>query len=626
MFCKLALGNVRRSFRDYGVYLLTLTFGVCLFYTFNSLEGQPVMGLLQSTRHSMVESIFMLLQVFSVFVAVVLACLVVYGNSFLLRRRKRELGLYLLLGLSQGQVALVLALETGLAALVSLAAGLGLGVLASQGLSALTLSMFQVDLPSLAVAVSPAAMGRTAAYFLGVFVLVAALSALQVSRARLLELMNSPRKNETAPREPLWASLMLLLAGVGLVGSAYYLVLTNGILNVNSLFWAMLALGSLGTFCLFRALSALGLRLMDALPGVKLRGLNLFTLGQWFSRGRTHCLSQTVICLMLLLAIGITASAVGLNNTITAQSAMPVDFVLTVWDHQREGPQTDPPARTLEEAGYSLGEELSHALSCALYYNDPAVTGVGEAWCPAMTERDYRAALAFWGLEGDLPPLPAQVEMPQVMMDTLTTGWDRVVVMPEDMAGGLERDRLILAGDYAGDRQQGDAALTAALEESSHRLGSSFWLRSALEEYLDTLGTKVLVLFLGLYLGVTFLLSSAAVLALQQLSQGADNTPRYAVLGKLGAPEGMVGRSAAAQVALAFVLPLALAAVHAAVGLRAVEDVLGQVQSVNAPAAAAASATSAVLLGVVYGGYFLATALTCRALARGAATRGAART
>ena len=99
MFCKLALGNVRRSFRDYGVYLLTLTFGVCLFYTFNSLEGQPVMGLLQSTRHSMVESIFMLLQVFSVFVAVVLACLVVYGNSFLLRRRKRELGTYLLLGM-----------------------------------------------------------------------------------------------------------------------------------------------------------------------------------------------------------------------------------------------------------------------------------------------------------------------------------------------------------------------------------------------------------------------------------------------------------------------------------------------------------------------------------------------
>ena len=626
MFSKLAFRNVRRSFRDYGVYLLTLTFGVCLFYTFNSLDGQGAMIYLAQSQNPMAQVIQSCIDIFSVFVAVVLACLILYANSFLLRRRKRELGTYLLLGLSQGQVSRLLFLETGLIGLASLVLGLGLGLLASQGLSALTLSMFQVDLPSLAVAVSPAAMGRTAAYFLGVFVLVAALSALQVSRARLLELMNSPRKNETAPREPLWASLMLLLAGVGLVGSAYYLVLTNGILNVNSLFWAMLALGSLGTFCLFRALSALGLRLMDALPGVKLRGLNLVTLGQWFSRGRTHCLSQTVICLMLLLAIGITASAVGLNNTITAQSAMPVDFVLTVWDHQREGPQAPPPAQTLEEAGYSLGEELSHALSCALYYNDPAVTGVGEAWCPAMTERDYRAALAFWGLEGDLPALPAEVEMPQVMMDTLTTGWDRVVVVPEDMAGGLERDRLILAGDYAGDRQQGDAALTAALEESSHRLGSSFWLRSALEEYLDTLGTKVLVLFLGLYLGVTFLLSSAAVLALQQLSQGADNTPRYAVLGKLGAPEGMVGRSAAAQVALAFVLPLALAAVHAAVGLRAVEDVLGQVQSVNAPAAAAASATSAVLLGVVYGGYFLATALTCRALARGAATRGAART
>ena len=149
MFSKLALRNVARSFRDYGVYLLTLTFGVCLFYTFNSLDGQGAMVYLAKNGNPIVDAIMVLMDVFSVVVAVVLACLILYANRFLLRRRKRELGTYLLLGLSQGQVSWLLFLETGLIGLISLAVGLVLGVLASFGMSALTLSMFEVDLSAL---------------------------------------------------------------------------------------------------------------------------------------------------------------------------------------------------------------------------------------------------------------------------------------------------------------------------------------------------------------------------------------------------------------------------------------------------------------------------------------------
>ena len=151
MFCKLALGNVRRSFRDYGVYLLTLTFGVCLFYTFNSVEDQGAILYLQEKNGETVRAILTVLGVLSVFVAVVLACLILYANRFLLRRRKRELGTYLLLGMSQGQVSRMLFLVTGLIGLVSLLLGLGLGVGAAYGLSALTLSMFQMDASLLAL-------------------------------------------------------------------------------------------------------------------------------------------------------------------------------------------------------------------------------------------------------------------------------------------------------------------------------------------------------------------------------------------------------------------------------------------------------------------------------------------
>ena len=127
MFCKLALGNVRRSFRDYGVYLLTLTFGVCLFYTFNSVEDQGAILYLQEKNGETVRAILTVLGVLSVFVAVVLACLILYAHRFLLRRRKKELGCYLLLGMSPGQVSRLLILETAVTGLISLFAGLILG-------------------------------------------------------------------------------------------------------------------------------------------------------------------------------------------------------------------------------------------------------------------------------------------------------------------------------------------------------------------------------------------------------------------------------------------------------------------------------------------------------------------
>ena len=196
MFSKLALRNVRRSFRDYGVYFLTLTFGVCLFYTFNSLDGQGAMVYLAMNGNPIVDSIIILMDVFSVFVAVVLACLILYANRFLLRRRKRELGTYLLLGLSQGQVSRLLFLETGIVGLISLAAGLVLGVLASFGMSALTLSLFQMDVSALlALNFSPQAAGRTVLYFGIIFLLVMALSGVQVSRSKLIDLIHGERKN-----------------------------------------------------------------------------------------------------------------------------------------------------------------------------------------------------------------------------------------------------------------------------------------------------------------------------------------------------------------------------------------------------------------------------------------------
>ncbi|MGI5963562.1 MAG: FtsX-like permease family protein [Lawsonibacter sp.] len=610
MFCKLALRNVRRSFRDYGIYFLTLTFGVCLFYTFNSVDGQGAMLYLTKSRSPMVEVIQMLIDIFSVFVAVVLACLILYANRFLLRRRKGELGTYLLLGLSQGQVARVLFLETGLIGLLSLAVGLGLGIPASWELSSLTLSMFDVDMSNqMAVQVSPHAMGKTLLYFGLIFVLVMVFNALEVSRSKLIDLIRSQRKNEVYKPHSVTAAVVQLLAGVVCLIAAYAILLTFGMaiaVAVLPICIPMLGLGTLGTLLIFRSLSGFVLRLVQNHPGIYYRKLNLFTLRQWMSKVHTTYLSQTVICILLLLAMGITASCVGLNSTLETLTDTKSSFDITVQNQSADQiGLVDFPA-LLQQNG---GPQLEWQYSTTFYYNDPEVTGLKNA----------SAAIAVSDLDAlrnrvDKPAYAG--ELPQYLEDlgeipvTGSLGLSCVVV-PDSMAQQLEVRRQVWSADYAGDPQQAEAQIQPILEQLQEN--AALRVESRISIYTDVMGNKILALFLGLYLGFTFLLAAAAVLALQQLSQAADNVSRYAVLRRLGAEESLVARSATQQVALAFLLPLGLALIHVVVGMKAANDLIalaGKVDSVES------SVVTALLLLAVYGGYFLATALACRRMAR----------
>ena len=614
MFFKLALRNVRRSFRDYGVYLLTLTFGVCLFYTFNAIEGQGAMAYLSRNDNPMVSAILMLIDIFSVFVAVVLACLILYADRFLLRRRKRELGTYLLLGLTQGQVSRLLFLETGVVGLLSLAAGLALGVPASWGMSALTLSMFEVDVSGLlGLSFSWRAAGKTVLYFGLIFLLVMGFSGLEVSRARLIDLLQGERKNEVLKQRPLgWAVVQLALGAVCLA-AAYAILLFFGMaiaVAVLPICIPMLTLGTLGTLLIFKSLSGFVLKFARERPGFYYKNLNLFTLRQWISKVHTTYLSQTVICILLLLAIGITASSVGLNSTLEQMTGQQAPFDLTVQNQSADWTGLEDFEGVLAEGGFDL-KRLDWTADVLFYYNDPAVTGTAEA-SAALRLSDYDALLARQGRPGYTGVLPFLQADRNEGLVTGNLGLTYVVI-PDEMAEGLELRRQVWCADYAGDKEETEADLLALLRPLSQKI--SLRVESRLTIYQDVMGSKILALYLGLYLGFTFLLAAAAVLALQQLSQAADNTRRYAVLRRLGAEEKLVARSAAHQVALAFLLPLGLALIHAVVGMKAANDLIAMVGRVDS---VGSSLAAALVLLLVYGGYFLATAAACRRMARNA--------
>ena len=615
MFSKLALRNVRRSFRDYGVYLLTLTFGVCLFYTFNSIQDQGALVYLANVGNPIVEAITTLMDVFSVFVAVVLACLILYANRFLLRRRKRELGTYLLLGLSQGQVSRLLFLETGLIGLISLAAGLALGVAASFGMSALTLSMFEIDVSAmLAVRFSSGAAGKTVLYFGVIFLLVMVLSGVQVSKAKLIDLIHGERKNEILKPRPLGVAVFQFVLGVICLAAAYTILLLFGMalaVAVPFLCFPMLGLGTAGTLLIFRSLSGFVMKFVQGHPELYFKNLNVFTLRQWISKVHTTYLAQTVVCILLLLAIGITASSLGLNSTLSAMTDQEAPFDITVQNQSGDTELIDFDA-VLRDGGFDPNKELAWSYDTVFYYNEGEITGIEDA-SGAIKVSDLDALLTRQGKPAYSGALPALLE---TLEDKLTTGnlSLRCVVIPDDMAGQLQPRRQVWSADYAGeDKMAAEEQLFQLVRPLNEKV--SIRLESRLSIYGDMMGNKILALFLGLYLGFTFLLAAAAVLALQQLSQAADNTGRYAVLRRLGAEEKQMKKSATQQVALAFLLPLALALVHSVVGMKAANDIISTAGRVDS---AASSAVTAGVLLVVYGGYFLATALACRRMAKNA--------
>ena len=613
MFFKLARKNVTRSLKDYSVYFLTLTLGVSLFYVFNSLEGQWAMQMLAKSAHYMVESILIFMNIFSAFVSVVLACLVLYANTFLMKRRKRELGTYFLLGLPAGRVSLLLVLETLLIGLMALAAGLVLGVLLAQGLGLLTIAMFSAYPAGeqFALVLSVKAIGKTVLYFGVIFLVVMILTGVSVSRAKLIDLMQGARKNEEMKERPLWTSVLTFLAGVALLVVAYAMLLIRGMLYIDPLFFLMLALGTLGTLLFFRSLSGFLLRVVKGHKKLYYRGLNMFVLRQFNSRIHTTYLSMTVICLLLLLAIGVTACCVGLNDTIEQNTSSAAPYDVTIQNYSGDTTVADLPAR-LAESGFDpalLGEQHDFLF----YYNDPAVTGIpaDDAYAVVLLS-DYNALMALQGghaLAGDGLPLVSD----QAIV-TGYSGMNRYLVAPDSWAEALQVRRQVFCANYRGDKQTAEDALAAAYRSPAFSDGLTLSLDTRIGIYTENMGSKILVLFMGLYLGMVFLLTAAAVLALQQLSQAADNVPRSQILSRLGVPERMRDRSVLTQVALSFFLPLALAVVHSIVGMtaaNAVISVVGRVDSVRS------SLVTAGFLVLIYGAYFLATCFGARRIVKG---------
>lgn len=323
MLCKLAWGNVRRAGRDYLVYLLTLTLGVTVFYAFNTVSMQvDIAGI---KEEGLSELMGTMLGYLTYFLAGVMAFLMVYANNFIMKRRKKEFGLYQVLGMGRGRVATIMALETVIVSVVAFVVGIVLGVGLSQLMTFFTASLFKTQIANFHFFFSVHAFNLTLACMLVMFVLTLLLNLRAVRRTKLIELMGAERRNESIKTRNPWIAIAIFAVGVVLVGVAYYRLLRDGfpltatdskLQEAMNQFGITTAMVTVGTFALFWGLSGMLIKLLQSLRGVYWRGLNMFTVRQLAAKVNTVCFSMGVIAMLLFLAITSVTCGMSIANVM----------------------------------------------------------------------------------------------------------------------------------------------------------------------------------------------------------------------------------------------------------------------------------------------------------------------
>lgn len=323
MLCKLAWGNVRRTGRDYLVYLLTLTLGVTVFYAFNTISMQvDIAGI---DEEGLAQVMGSMLGNLTYFLAGVMAFLMVYANNFIMKRRKKEFGLYQVLGMGRGRVATIMALETVIVSVGAFVAGIVLGVGLSQLMTFFTASLFKTQIADFHFFFSVHAFNLTLTCMLVMFVLTLLLNLRAVRRTKLIELMGAERRNESIKTRNPWIAIAIFAVGVVLVGVAYYRLLRDGfplaatdskLQEAMNQFGITTAMVTVGTFALFWGLSGMLIKLLQSLRGVYWRGLNMFTVRQLAAKVNTVCFSMGVIAMLLFLAITSVTCGMSIANVM----------------------------------------------------------------------------------------------------------------------------------------------------------------------------------------------------------------------------------------------------------------------------------------------------------------------
>lgn len=658
MYSKIAINNVKKSFKDYSIYFLTIAFAVCIFYSFNSIDAQKAVLDMNKSQAEYMGVVTTLISYLSLFVSFILGALILYANNFLIKKRKKELGIYMTLGMSKRKISKILVSETLIVGILSLCAGLFLGVVISQGLSVFTAKLFEVEMSEFKFVISYQAIGKTILYFAIIFGMLMIFNTTIVSRYKLIDMLNAGRKNEEIKiKNPIISSIIFIIS-VAILVLAYYLVCKVG-LNMQKIeFNASIVLGILGTVGFFFGISGFIISMLQKNKNIYLKKLNIFITRQISSKVNTNFISMAVISLMLFITIVLLSTGLSFKSALEDGIVAPFDVSVKLFTD--EGEKYTSVEQVLNLAKYDVKDNN------AIFFNAYKIDGpdvnsilknysVGEfkknldngkerwGYIEAIKLSDFNKIRQLQGkstftmnedevmLLSNLKSVKSSVENMINIKGTVDLNGKQYKVANTEYLNdaiwnsGVAADELILIINDDFDenislsnaymdvnyKNSNEEAIQNDIENTFKNLKNNDELRSLpilsytkQDLYNVRKGLSTTILYVGLYLGIIFLIASAAVLALQQLSEASDSSDRYKALKKIGATEKMIDKAIFKQTVIYFIMPLGLAIVSSIVGINVVNKFISLYGNTNI--VPTALLTLAILV-IVYGGYFYIT-------------------
>lgn len=372
MLTKIAIKNVKRSFKDYIVYFLTLMLSVSIFFVFNSIDSPSPALAISDSQRQLIDIFGKAISGLSIFISIVLGFLIVYANGFMIKRRKKEFGTYLLLGMSKKKVSLILTIETLIVGLSSLAAGLIVGTFASQFMTNLIAKQLEISLDKFLFTFSFSTCIETIISFGIIFLAVMVFNIFSLSRCKLINLLYASKFNQKLKIKKLWLTVTLFIISIIMLGTSYYTILNTPDNVLDSSYKALKFVSictisiCIGIFLLFMSLSELLLKISQKNKKLYYKNLNIFNFKQINSKINSTHLSMTIVSLLMIVAL-ITMPIINMYSDIVnkeTDALYPADVYISTCslDNLDGNIGIQDPEETLREKGVNI-EELNSLFS-----------------------------------------------------------------------------------------------------------------------------------------------------------------------------------------------------------------------------------------------------------------------
>ncbi len=672
MLFKLSIKNIQKSIKDYAIYFLTLVLGVAIFYVFNSIESQTVMMKVSSNTLEIINLMNQLLSSVSVFISFILGFLIIYASRFLIKRRNKEFGIYLTLGMSKRKISLILFFETLIIGILSLGVGLLIGFFLSELMSLLVANLFEADMTNFRFIFSSSAALKCLIYFGIMYLIVMIFNTISVSKCKLIDLINSSKKTEKIKlKNPILCVIIFIIACVMLIYSYYFVTSDSKLSGDVTSLYIPIVLGALSTFLIFWSLSGLILKIVMNMKGLYYKGLNSFTLRQVSSKINTTVFSSTIICLMLFITICFLSSCLSIKNSLTGNidelSKVDVEIIKdrNVTDDfikdnlLNDEIIADTKIDILETLKNNNIDKNNFKDMLIVYYYKTNLTlqdTLGDAYEEVkekfplmnfftkeniMSISDYNKVAKLYGNKtytlkeneyiviadynsmidirnkalnknsiitvNDNVLNPKYSECKYGFVDVgaqhLNSG---IIVVPDNVVNENMPKKEILLANYNANTKSEKQKINSLINnlENTYNKTNLVSYNTKIDMLESSIGLGALVTFIGLYLGIIFLISSAAILALKELSESTDNKERYKMIRKLGADEKMINKALFNQIFIFFMIPLSLAIVHSIFGIKFANKILG---TMGISGLTSSITMTFIFLVLIYGGYFLLT-------------------